>query len=84
MPINGIDPEEFAVQGGTVTPFGLRIGDLVIAEKGKETHIAYVGGFTNTDKSKNVSVCEHTWKRIGQFSPSKVKLLRRNNGLCVA
>jgi hypothetical protein len=71
-------------KGGTVTPFGLRVGDLVKAEKSKEVYIGYIGGFTNTDKSKNVSVCDYTWKRIGQFTPSKVQLVRRDNGLCVA
>lgn len=71
-------------KGGTVTPFGFRVGDLVKAQKSKEIYIGYIGGFTNTDKSKNVSICDYTWKRIGQFTPSKVKLLRRNNGLCIA
>jgi hypothetical protein len=71
-------------KGGTVTPFGFRVGDLVKAEKSKEIHIGYIGGFTNTDKSKNLSVCDYTGKRIGQFTASKVKLLRRSNGLCVA
>lgn len=71
-------------KGGTVTPFGFRVNDLVIAEKSGERYIGYVGGFTNTDKTKNVSVCDYTWKRIGQFTPSKVKLLRRSNGLCIA
>jgi hypothetical protein len=71
-------------KGGTVTPFGFRVGDLVMAHKSKEVYIGYVGGFTNAEKSQNVSVCDYTWKRIGQFTPSKVKLLRRNNGLCIA
>lgn len=71
-------------KGGTVTPFGFRVGDLVKAQKSKEIYIGYIGGFTKTDKSKNVSICDYTWKRIGQFTPSKVKLLRRNNGLCIA
>jgi hypothetical protein len=71
-------------KGGTITPFGVRIGDLVRAEKAGKVYIGYVGGFTDTKKTKNVSVCDYTWKRIGQFAPSKVKLIRRNNGLCVA
>jgi len=71
-------------KGGTITPFGLRVGDLVKATKKDKQFIGYVGGFTNTDKSKKVSVCDYTWKRIGQFTPSKVKLLRRSNGLCIA
>ena len=71
-------------KGGTITPFEVRIGDLVRAEKAGIVYIGYVGGFTDTKKTKNISVCDYTWKRIGQFAPSKVKLIRRNNGLCVA
>jgi hypothetical protein len=71
-------------KGGTITPFGVRIGDLVRAEKARKVYIGYVSGFTDTKKTKNISVCDYTWKRIGQFAPSKVKLIRRNNGLCVA
>lgn len=71
-------------KGGTITPFGFRVGDLVKASKSKEIFIGYIGGFTNTDKSKNISIYDDSWKRIGQFTPSKVKLLRRSNGLCVA
>ena len=71
-------------KGGTITPFGFRVGDLVKASKSKEIFVGYVGGFTNTDKSKNVSIYDYAWKRIGQFTPSKVKLLRRSNGLCLA
>ena len=70
-------------KGGTITPFGFRVGDLVKASKSQEVYVGYVGGFTNTDKSQKVSIYDHTWKRIGQFAPSKVKLLRRSNGLCV-
>ncbi len=71
-------------KGGTITPFGFRVGDLVKASKSKEIFVGYIGGFTNTDKSKNVSIYDYSWKRIGQFTPNKVKLLRRNNGLCIA
>ncbi len=71
-------------KGGTVTPFGLRVGDLACAEKSGVVYQGYVGGYTDTDKSKLVSLYDWTWKRIGQFTPSKVKLLRRSNGLCVA
>jgi hypothetical protein len=71
-------------KGGTITPFGFRVGDLVKASKGSSVTVGYVGGFTFTEKSKNVSIYDYTWKRIGQFTPNKVKLLRRSNGLCVA
>jgi len=71
-------------KGGTITPFGVRIGDLVRAEKAGKVYIGYVSGFTDTKKAQKVSVCDYTWKRIGQFAPSKVELIRRNNGLCVA
>jgi hypothetical protein len=71
-------------KGGTVTPFGFRVGDLVKVTKSKKIVVGYIGGFTNTDKTKNVSIYDYSWKRIGQFTPSKVKLLRRNNGLCIA
>lgn len=70
-------------KGGTVTPFGLRSGDLVKAEKAGSTYVGWVGGYTQTEKTKNVSVYDINWKRIGQFSPSKVKLLQRKTGLLV-
>ena len=71
-------------KGGTVTPFGFRCGDYVEAEKAGVTYRGWVGGYTNTDKSKKLSVYNLDWKRFGQFSLSKVKLLRRSNKLCIA
>jgi RRXRR protein len=71
-------------KGGTVTPFGLRSGDLVKAEKAGKTYIGWIGGYTQTAKTNNVSVYDHNWYRLGQFSPSKVQLLKRNTRLCVA
>jgi hypothetical protein len=71
-------------KGGTVTPFGFRSGDFVQAEKAGQVYRGWIGGYTETAKSKNVSVYDHTWKRIGQFSPSKVKLLKRSTKLCLA
>ncbi len=68
-------------KGGTITPFGFRAGDYVEAEKAGVTYRGWIGGFTNTDKSKKLSVYDLNWKRIGQFSLSKVKLLRRSNKL---
>ena len=69
-------------KGGTVTPFGFRSGDLVQATKAKKTVKGYIGGYSEVNKV--VSVYDHNWKRLGQFSVSKTYLLRRSNGLCVA
>ncbi|MDJ0616846.1 MAG: RRXRR domain-containing protein [Calothrix sp. MO_192.B10] len=71
-------------KGGTVTPFGFRSGDLVKAEKAGKVYIGWVGGYTQTAKTKNISVYDHNWHRLGQFSPSKVHLIKRNTKLCVA
>lgn len=71
-------------KGVTVPPFGLRSGDLVKAEKAGSIYQGWIGGYTQTEKSKNVSVYNHNWKRIGQFSPTKVKLLQHSTRLCVA
>lgn len=80
-------PDKLGVRkrkGGTITPMEVRIGDRVRAEKAGIVYIGYVSGFTDTKKTQKVSVCDYTWKRIGQFALSKVDLIRRNNGLCVA
>jgi len=80
-------------KGGTITPFGLRrersverfrSGDFVQASKAGQIYRGWIGGYTETVKTKNVSIYDHTWKRIGQFSPNKVKLLKRSCKLCVA
>lgn len=70
-------------KGGTVTPFGFRSGDLVRAEKAAFAVLGWIGGFTDTSKSQKVSVYDHNWKRLGQYSLSKVQLLQRSSGLCV-
>jgi hypothetical protein len=70
-------------KGGTVTPFGFRSGDLVKAEKAGKAYIGWIGGYTQTAKTKNVSVYDYNWHRIGQFSPSKVQLLKKSSRLCV-
>ena len=70
-------------KGGTITPFGFRSGDFVQAEKAGQTYLGWVGGYTQTQKSKNVSIYDINWHRIGQFSPSKVKLLKRSTRLLV-
>ncbi len=70
-------------KGGTITPFGFRSGDLVVAEKAGKTYAGWIGGYTNTKSTKNVSLYNHNWKRIGQFSTNKVKLMSRCSKLCV-
>jgi hypothetical protein len=71
-------------KGGTVTPFGFRSGDLVKASKAGQIVKGWIGGFTNSEKSKNVSVYDRNWRRIGQYAISKVELLQRSTGICVA
>ena len=68
-------------KGGTVTPFEFRSGDLVQATKAKKTVKGYIGGYSKPNKV--VSVYDVNWKRLGQFSVSKTKLLKRSSGLCV-
>ena len=70
-------------KGGTITPFGFRSGDYVEATEGKNTVRGYIGGYSQ--KNKVVSLYNgSTWRRYGQFSVSKTKLLKRSTGLCVA
>ncbi len=70
-------------QGGTVTPFNFRCGDYVQTTYKGEKIYGWVGGFTNTNKTKNVSIYDHNWSRIGQFNPTNIKLIRRSTKLCV-
>jgi RRXRR protein len=70
-------------KGGTVTPFGFRSGDLVQAEKAGQTVLGWIGGFTNTAKTQKVSVYDHNWRRLGQYTPTKVQRLQRSTKLCV-
>ncbi|MFM2431197.1 MAG: hypothetical protein RLZZ511_2410 [Cyanobacteriota bacterium] len=65
--------------GGSLTRHGLKKGDLVSATKAGQTVIGYVSG----DTAKQVSVSNFDWKRLGQFTASKVQLIRRNIGLLV-
>jgi hypothetical protein len=69
-------------KGGTVTPFGFRSGDLVEGVKAGQSFKGWMGGWSEANKV--VSLYTHEWKRIGQFSLSKVKLLKRSTKLCVA
>lgn len=63
--------------GGTVTAHGFRKGDYVVAEGKNIQYFGWVSG----DTKNLVSVSDASWKRIGQFSKNKVKLLKRSNGL---
>lgn len=64
--------------GGTVTRHnGIRKGDFVEAEK---AGIKYQG-WCSGDTARQISVSDSNWKRIGQFTASKVRLLRRSTNL---
>ena len=65
--------------GGTVTRHGLRKGDFVEATQGQKTVRGWVSGDTKTQ----VSVSDANWKRLGQFSKNKVRLIHRSIGLIV-
>ncbi|NJO42919.1 MAG: hypothetical protein HC769_15380 [Cyanobacteria bacterium CRU_2_1] len=69
-------------KGGTITPWGLRSGDFVQAQKAGRIYRGWIGGFSEVNKV--VSVYDHNWHRIGQFSVSKVQLIKRSTRLCVA
>lgn len=70
-------------KGGTVTPFGYRAGDKVQVQTKGQSIKGWVGGFTDTAKTKKVSVYDQNWKRVGQFGLKQIQLLRRSNKLCV-
>ena len=63
--------------GGTVTRHGFRKGDYVLAERKGIQFQGWCSGDTKTQ----VSVSDINWKRIAQFSKSKVQLLQRSTGL---
>lgn len=66
--------------GGTTTRHEFRKGDLVKAEMAGRVSIGWVSG----DTEKQVSVSDLNWKRLGQFTASKVQLLCRATGLLVS
>lgn len=70
-------------KGGTVTPFGYRCGDKVQVTSKGTTFTGWVGGYTNTGKSKKLSVYDHNWKRLIQAGLRQVTLVRRSTKLCV-
>ena len=63
--------------GGTTTRHDVRKGDYVEAQKAGVIYQGWCSG----DTAKQVSVSDANWKRIGQFTASKVRLLRRATGL---
>jgi hypothetical protein len=65
--------------GGTITRHGFRKGDKVRAEMAERLYIGWVSG----DTERQVSVSDFNWKRLGQFTASKVQLLHRATGLLV-
>lgn len=65
--------------GGTVTRHGFRKGDYVEAERKRVKYRGWVSGDTKTQ----LSVSNSDWKRLGQFSAKKTKLLKRNTYLIV-
>ncbi|AOX02988.1 hypothetical protein BJP34_29270 [Moorena producens PAL-8-15-08-1] len=65
--------------GGTTTSYGFRKGDYVEAVKAEKIYRGWVSGET----ARQVSVSDINWKRIGQFTARKVRLLRRSTGLIV-
>ncbi|MGL5872576.1 MAG: RRXRR domain-containing protein [Xenococcaceae cyanobacterium] len=63
--------------GGTITRHIFRKGDYVEAIKAGITYRGWCSG----DTTKQVSVSDSNWKRIGQFTVSKIRLLQRSTGL---
>jgi len=71
-------------QGGTITPFGFRSGDYVQTTRKGKVIRGWIGGFTNSGKTKNVSIYDHNWSRIMQANPSNVSMINRSSRLCIA
>ncbi len=63
--------------GGTITKHGLRKGDFVETERKGIKYRGWVSG----DTKNQVSVSDLNWKRLGQFSAKKTKLLKRSTNL---
>lgn len=63
--------------GGTTTRHDFRKGDYV---EGVKAGVVYQG-WCSGDTAKQVSISNVAWKRIGQFTASKVRLLQRSTGL---
>ncbi|MDD1475336.1 hypothetical protein MEO41_29335, partial [Dolichospermum sp. ST_sed4] len=61
------------------TRHGFRKGDFVEATQGQKTFFGWVSG----DTEKQVSVSDSNWKRLGQCTAKKVRLIKRYTGLIV-
>lgn len=66
--------------GGTTTGHGVRKGDVVRAEMAGRVIVGWVSG----DTYRQVSVSDLNWKRLGQFTASKVSLIARSTNLVVS
>ncbi|WP_017303203.1 RRXRR domain-containing protein [Spirulina subsalsa] len=66
--------------GGTTTRHGVRKGDIVRAEMAGRVYVGWVSG----DTQRQVSVSNADWKRLGQFTASKVSLIARSTNLVVS
>lgn len=66
--------------GGTTTRHGVRKGDLVQAEQAGRVSTGWVSG----DTKSQILVSNFDWRRIAQFTASKVHLIQRSTGLLVA
>ena len=64
--------------GGSLTRHGFRKGDYVEAIKAGKVYRGWVSGDTKT----MVAVNDNNWKQ-GQYTASKVKLIKRSTGLVV-
>lgn len=63
--------------GGTTTRHDVRKGDYVEGVKAGTRYEGWCSG----DTAKQVSISNAAWKRIGQFTATKARLLRRATGL---
>ena len=63
--------------GGTTTHHSIRKGDFVKAKKAGKVYSGWGSGETKTQ----ISVSNFDWKRLGQFTASKVELISRSTGL---
>lgn len=66
--------------GGTTNGTFFRKGDYVEAEMAGTTHRGWVCGLP-TEKTPKVGVMDARRRRIGQFTPSKVRLLKRSGNI---